>query len=84
MPHNVAMPTGMHIESKGVRVLATETFKRTLYRFSARRMVTGHHAGYPVISKVVMEVKLVLEAASCAQLETMVDMAAVDGWKGKK
>jgi hypothetical protein len=46
-------------------------------------MVTGHHAGYPVISKVTMEVKLVLEAETCAQLETMVDMAAVDGWKPK-
>ena len=60
-----------------------DTYKTTLYRFSARRMVTGHHAGYPVISKVTMEVKLVLEAETCAQLETMVDMAAVDGWKPK-
>ena len=58
-----------------------DTYMVTLHRYVGQTRVTGYYLGYPYTSVVVVENSLTLEANTEQQLASMVEVAAVDGWR---
>ena len=59
------------------------TVSITLYRYVGRDVVASMYRGYPNVVHTTVESSLTLRADNIQQLNTMVSIAAVDGWSRK-
>lgn len=52
-----------------------------LYRWMGERQVTGYYVGVPLVNVVTVQRTLRLTANTQDQLDHMVNVASVDGWR---